>query len=98
MSKYLLQECRNNEEYINSTISYATRKYFDFGILWAISLAILILLRFTLTQFYGYIKSQLFFIVALGVLSLFIAFSIYLLISKGTKIELKGYSEHEKII
>lgn len=98
MSKYLLQECRNNEEYINITMSYANKKYLDFAVLWAISLAILVLLRFTLTQFYSYIKSQMFFVIALGVLALFIAFSIYLLISKGTKVELKGYSEHEKII
>ena len=98
MSKYLLQECRLNEEYINVTASYTHKKYLDFAVLWAISLAILVLLRFTLTQFYVYIKNQIFFIAGLAVLAIFIAFSIYLLISKGTHIDIKGYNEHEKII
>ena len=98
MSKYLLQECRLNEEYLNLTSSYTQKKYLDFGILWAISLAILILLRFTLTQFYVYIKEQLFFIIGLSLLAVFIAFSIYLLIKKGTHLDIKGYSENEKII
>ena len=98
MSKYLLQECRLNEEYLNVTTSYSQKKYFEFGTLWAISLAVLVLLRFTLTQFYGYIKEQLFFIIGLGALVLFLAFSVYLLIARGTKVDLKGYSEHEKII
>lgn len=98
MSKYLLQECRLSEEYLNIISSYSNKKYLDFSILWAISLSILVLLRFTLTQFYIYIKSQIFFIAGLAILSAFIIFSIYLLVSKTTKIEIKGYDEHEKII
>ena len=98
MSKYLLQECRLTEEYLNIISSYSTKKYLDFSILWAISLSILILLRFTLTQFYGYIKSQIFFIAGLAALVAFIIFSIYLLVMRTTKIEIKGYDEHEKIV
>ena len=97
-SKYLLDQCRYYEEYVTACSSLAIRKYFGFGVLWAISLSILVMLRFTLTDFYGYIKTQTLFIVSLGVLSLFIAFSIYVLILRATKIEIKGYDKHEKII
>ena len=98
MSKYLLQECRLIEEYLISTMSFGNKKCLDFAVLWSISLAILILLRFTLTEFYIYVKNQLFFLIGLGGLSLFVILSTYLLIYKCTKIEIKGYSENEKII
>ncbi|MCR4911409.1 MAG: hypothetical protein K5925_02675 [Bacilli bacterium] len=97
-TKYLLEQCRYGEEYVTSSINLANRKYVNFGTLWAISLSILVLLRFTLTDFYSYIKNQLIFIVSLGVISLFLMVSIFLLIREATKIKIKGYDEHEKII
>ena len=97
-SKYLLDQCRYNEEYVSTCNSLAATKYINFAVLWAISLSILVLLRFTLTDFYGYIKSQVFFIASLGVLSLFIALSIYILILRATSLDLKGYNKNEKII
>ena len=96
-SKYLLNQCRYNEEYVSTTASLAKSKYFNFFVLWGIALSILVLLRFTLTDFYGYIKGQIVFTISLGVLSLFVAFSIFLLISKATSLELKGYNKNEKI-
>lgn len=96
-SKYLLNQCRYNEEYVSSTTSLATSKYINFAVLWGIALSILVLLRFTLTDFYGYIKSQSMFVISLGVLSLFIAFTIFILIQRATSLDLKGYSKNEKI-
>lgn len=96
-SKYLLSQCRYNEEYVSTSTSLATNKYINFSVLWAIALSILVLLKFTLTDFYGYIKSQVVFIISLGILSLFIAFSIFLLIFRATSLDLKGYNKNEKI-
>lgn len=96
-SKYLLDQCRYNEEYVSSSSSLAKSKYINFAVLWVISLSILVLLRFTLTDFYGYIKSQTLFIVSLALLSLFIAFSIFMLILRATSLDLKGYNKNEKI-
>ena len=98
MSKYLLQEARNNEEYITTSRSLARHKYFEISWLWGTTVLIIILLRFTLKDFYSSIKTQPFFLIALGVIFAFIALSIFILIKRGTETKLKGYSDHEKII
>ena len=98
MSKYLLQEARNSEEYITTCRSLATHKYIEISWLWAATVLIIVLLRFTLKDFYASIKEQLFFLIALAVIFLFIAFSIFVLIKRGTETKLKGYEHHEKFI
>lgn len=98
MSKYLTAELRNNEEYLSKCETMSRRKYFEVGVLWMLSLAILIFLRFALKDFYMKVKTQLIFIISVVVLNLFILFSIYLLIKKGTKLGIKGYQTDEKNI
>ena len=98
MSKYLTMELRNNEEYLSKCETLARRKYFEIAVLWMLSLAILIFLRFALKDFYMKVKTQLVFIIAVVALNLFILFSIYLLISRGTKIAIKRTQENEKDI
>ena len=98
MSKYLTQELRNNEEYLSKCETSSRRKYFEIGVLWMLSLAILIFLRFALKDFYLKVKTQLVFIIAVVVLNLFILFSIYLLIKKGTTLAIKGEQTDEKDI
>ena len=98
MSKYLIADARNAEEYINLTNSISGRKYIEITVLWMISLAILVILRFSLSEFYKAIKSQLFFQYALIGIAVFVLVTYLILFSKGTSINLKGYDKHEKII
>ena len=98
MSKYLISETRLNEEYITKADSMASHKYVEIGILWGFCCLIVIILRFSLKDFYDKIKSQLVFIIAILGLMVFILFSMYLLVRKGTKLQLKGYVENEKNI
>ena len=98
MAKYLLQEIRHVEEYISSSSEIAKRKYIEIGTLWMITLSILVFMRFSLRDFFSYIKTQSIFIISLVVLALFILFSIFVLITRSTSIELKGYDKNEKII
>ena len=98
MSSHLLSEIRYEEEYITTITSLARKKYVESASLWLICLAILVLLRFTLNDFYTRIKFQPIFIISVSIIAAFILLSIYLLIDKGTKISLKGYNPNEKII
>lgn len=98
MSKYLTMELRNNEEYLTKCETLARRKYFEIGVLWMLSLAILIFLRFALKDFYLKVKTQLVFIISVVALNLFILFSIYLLITRGTRIAIKRSQDNEKNI
>lgn len=98
MSKYLLDEARYGEEYVSNSIRLVRSKYIEVAILWTISLSILVLLRFALSDFFSLIKTQALYIISLFILSLFIIFTIFLLIKKATNLKLKGYDPHEKIV
>lgn len=98
MSKYLISDARNTEEYINQVTSIATRKYIEITVLWLISLAILVILRFSLQEFYNIIKNQLFFQISLGGIALFVLLTYVVLFKRGSSIKLKGYDKNEKII
>lgn len=97
MSKYLIGNIRSNEEYISQVDTIARRKYIEIGILWAISLSIVVILRFALSQFYDRVKGQLLFIVSISMVFAFVLLTIYLLVHKGTSLKLKGNVNHEKI-
>lgn len=96
MSKYLVAEIRSNEEYINKTDAMSSHKYIEIGVLWAFCMAILIILRFALNDFYTKIKVQLLYIISIAIIFGFVLFTIFLLVKKGTTIQIKGYSENEK--
>ena len=98
MSKYLLQEARNSEEYITLCRSLASHKYIEISWLWGATVLIIVLLRFTLKDFYSSISTQPFFLISLGVVFAFIAFSIFVLVKRGTETKLKGCHDNEKII
>ena len=98
MSNYLLAETRYEEDYLTTTSSITRRKYIEIASLWAITLAILVLLRFALRDFYNKIKLQPIYIIALAILSLFVLFSIYMVVSRVTDLKLKGYKKNEKIV
>ncbi|MCQ2802926.1 MAG: hypothetical protein MJ225_04605 [Bacilli bacterium] len=98
MSQYLLAQTRQEEEYITSVSSLGKRKYIETGTLWIFSLAILAMLRFTLTGFYDKIKTVPIFVISTTLLAGFVLFSIYILIKKATNINIKGHDKNEKII
>ena len=96
MSKYLLSDIRSNEEYLTTTESLAKRKYVEVGVLWALTFAIIIFLRFSLKDFYEKVKGQLLFLIAITAIIAFSLISIYLLIKSGSATNLKGSVTHEK--
>ncbi len=96
MSKYLIGNIRHNEEYINQVDSMAKRKYIEIGILWTISLAIVVVLRFALSSFYDRVKGQMLYLISLLAVFSFVLLTIYLLVHRGTSLSLKGNANHEK--
>jgi len=98
MSNYLLSEIRYEEEYVSSISSLAKHKYIESSSLWMVCIGILVLLRFCLNDFYTKIINLPIFVISLSIFMIFVLFSIYLLIVKATKIDLKGYKQNEKIL
>ncbi len=97
MSKYLITETRNNEEYISKADTMSRHKYVEISVLWAFCVVIVVVLRFALKDFYVYIKQQLIFMISVIGLMLFILVTIYLLIQKGTNLKIKGADINEKV-
>lgn len=97
MSKYLITETRNNEEYISKADTMSRHKYVEISVLWGFCVAIVVVLRFALKDFYVYIKQQLIFIISVAGLMLFILATIYLLIQRGTNLKIKGADINEKV-
>ena len=95
-SKHLISESQYNEEYISKVEANSKKKVFELVTLWAFCLVILVFLRFSLQDFYQHIKGQIFFIVSILIFSLFVLFSIFLLVVRMTKIDLKGKLAYEK--
>ena len=96
MSKYLSNDLRSNEEYLTKVEGITKRKYFEIGVLWVITIAIVIFLRFALKDFYDKVKSQIIYLISIGAVILFALFTIYLLVMRGTSLELKGNQKYEK--
>ena len=97
MSKYLISNIRNNEEYLTKTEIISKRKYVEIGILWTISLSIIVVLRFALNDFYTKVKGQVLYMAAITIILVFALFTIIMLVQKGTSLKLKGSASHEKV-
>lgn len=96
MSQYLVNKARLKEEYLINCKSIHRSKLVEFAVLWAITLAILCVLRFALSQFFSRISQTIIYQAAVGSLFAFIIFSIYMLLKHITNIELEGWREDEK--
>ena len=96
MSKYLLDDIRQYEEYLTTCESLAKRKYVEVSVLWALTFAIIIFLRFSLKDFYERVKGQLLFMIAITAIILFSLVTIYLLIRSGTSMNIKRSISYEK--
>ena len=96
MSNFLINQFREVEEYISACKQMGEKKVIEFSILWIFALSVLVVIRFALSQFYALISKNKIFLI--GVISLFILvlISCQVLISKITKLELKGWKNHVK--
>lgn len=93
ISSYLLNESRNQNEYLIRVESMGRRKWVEFSILWFLSLTIMVILRFALSQFFELISKQMVYhITIIGVFLLALA-SIEILARKSFNLELKGWGD-----
>lgn len=93
MSTQLVNEARLTEEYIVETNRMAKKHIMEFAILWLISLAVLVVLRFALAQFYNKIIQQLFFPFAVLGIILVCLVTIHIAIIRMTKIQIRGWED-----
>lgn len=91
MSSYLINESRLTEEYINETQTLSVRKIVEFGTLWLFTLAIIIVLRFSLGQFYDFLSKQIYYPFIMLAFMLFVLVTIHIAIVKFSKLEIKGW-------
>lgn len=93
MSSYLLQESRNQNEYLIRCESMAIRKWVEFAVLWFLSLAIMVLLRFALSQMFDKIAKQLMYQGTIVGIFTFALVSVEILAKKSFKLDLKGWNK-----
>lgn len=96
MSQYLINQARLKEQYLLTCETIHRQKTIEFVVLWSISLAILSILRFALSQFFERISSTLFYQMAVVIIVLFVLFSIFVLVVRVSKIDLEGWKDYEK--
>lgn len=94
LSSHLLDESRNQIEYVNQCERMGKRKGFEFAILWFFTLLILVLVRFALSSFFSALSSQLSFQIMVVVVFLFILFSIEMLAHRAFTIDIKGWEQN----
>lgn len=96
MSNYLTNQMAQINEYISTCKQMSSKKVVEFVILWIFSLAILVVLRFALSQFYSMLVTKS--IYQMGIVAIFglCILSVQLLISKITKIEIRGWEKNGK--
>ena len=95
MSRFLLSELHNEQDYNHEYNSLGKRKMFDFSMLWSFSLLILVVLRFALHEHYSLISNQLFYQILIVILFLFILVSIEILNIKAHTFRKRG-AEYEQ--
>ena len=96
MSQYLINQARLKEEYLITCETIHRQKTIEFVVLWSISLAILAILRFALSQFFDRIKETIFYQAAVGVIIAFVLVSVFILLRKVSKLDLEGWKDEEK--
>ena len=96
MSEYLINQARLKEQYLLNCETIHRQKTIEFIVLWSISLAILGILRFALSQFFYKISSSLFYQISVSAIVLFAIFSIYILVMRVSNFDLEGWKDDEK--
>jgi hypothetical protein len=96
MSQYLVNQVRLKEQYLLTCETIHRQKTIEFTVLWSISLAILAVLRFALSQFFYRINNTLFYQISVVVIILFVLFSVYILLLRASAFDLEGWKDDEK--
>lgn len=96
MSQYLVNQARLKEQYLVNCETIHRQKTIEFVVLWAITLAILGILRFALSQFFSHIRGSLFYQISVFVIVLFAIFSVYILLIRVNKVDLEGWKDDEE--
>lgn len=97
MSSHLLDEVRLTEEFISISQSISRKKIGEFVILWALTIGIMVFMRFALSEFFGTISSQIFYPIGILAIVLFCLITIHIAIMKMTNLKIKGWNDREKI-
>lgn len=95
LSEHLLEELRIQETYQTKIMAMKKRKTMEFIILWAFSVAILVLLRISLSTYYQAMSSPIVFKILIMVFFLFMLFTIELLFRKIYRLDVKGFKDDE---
>lgn len=96
MTSMLVNQARESEEYISFSESQNKRKLVEFISLWLIAIVVVIILRFSLADFYEEIYAQITFKGCLVAFYMLILFSINIFSRKMCKYELRGWDEDEE--
>ena len=89
MSDALIQETTRIEDTLNKTNNVIKRIAVEFGILWIISLGVLIFLRFGVSDFYQTMLSSIPFLVTLILFFVLFLVSIHSLVRRATELYIK---------
>lgn len=96
-SKHLLKEIRIIEEQKDQVFKSSIRKLGEIIILWGLTVVILIVIRFALTQFYNIILKNAFFGISIGLFYAYMLFSLHFSLKRIFKTTVKGVKEIEKV-
>lgn len=89
MSTYLLNETKRIDYYVINVTKINKQSIVDVGILWFVSLLILICMRFALSQYYELLTKQIYYPICIALFFLLILSSIFILMKKITKLDIK---------
>lgn len=89
MSDNLIRECTRTENTLNETLSISRKHLVEFGLLWFMSLGIVLFMRFGISDFYIQMLEMPIFKIMLFIFFLICLFSIHLFITKYTDLTIK---------
>lgn len=93
MSRYLLNQIREDEEFIVNAERLNKKAIVEFVILWSFALSILIILKFSLDDFFIHIVKNIFYQISVVAIILFSLFSVHIAVRKITNIKIKGWDK-----
>ena len=92
MSRYLLNQIREDEEYIVNAERMNKKALAEFVILWSFALCILVILKFSLDDFFTHIVKNVFYQVSVVCILFFALVSLHIAVRKITNIKIKGWN------
>ena len=91
MSRYLLNQIREDEEYIVNAERMNKKALVEFVILWILALCILVILKYSLNDFFNHIVKNAFYQVSVVSILFFVLVSSHIAVRKITNLKIKGW-------